>query len=46
MKLLRLGKKGKEKPLMSEKIKWIKMNNIDHFAFPKSTIKLFSLLGD
>ena len=39
-------KKGKEKPLMSEKIKWIKMNNIDHFAFPKSTIKLFSLLGD
>ena len=39
-------KNGSAKPLSSDKIKWIKTNKIDNFAFPKSTIKLFSLLGD
>ena len=40
-----LYKNGSEKPLSSDEIKWIKTNKIDNFAFPKSTIKLFSLLG-
>ena len=39
-------KNGSAKPLSSDKIKWIKTNKIDKFAFPKSTIKLFSLLRD
>ena len=39
-------KNGSAKPISSDEIKWIKKNKIDNYAFPKSTIKLFSLLGD
>ena len=38
-------KKGTPKPLESEEIKWIKNNNIDNFAFPKSTSKFLTLAG-
>ena len=39
-------KTGIPKPLASQKIKWVTMRNIKNFAFPKSTIKLFSLLKE
>ena len=36
-------KNGKIQPLASEKIEWIFYQDIQNFAFPKSTIKLFEL---
>ena len=35
--------KGIPKPLSSDEIKWIKFNEIKDFAFPASTLKLFTL---
>ena len=39
-------KQGLAKPVSSEEIKWITANTIDKFAFPRSTMKLFSLLKE
>ena len=37
-------KKGNPKPLASQKIKWVDLKSINDFAFPRSTIKLLSLI--
>ena len=39
-------KSGRAKSLASDEIKWIGQNQINKFAFPKSTLKFLSLLGD
>ena len=39
-------KSGRAKALASDEIKWIGQNQINKFAFPKSTLKFLSLLGD
>ena len=36
-------KAGKPKPITSNGLKWITKKNINSFAFPKSTIKIFNL---
>ena len=39
-------KSGKPKPLASDGIKWINFEQINNYAFPKATLKLFGLLND
>ena len=39
-------KAGKPKPITSNGLKWITKKNINSFAFPKSTIKLFNLIEE
>jgi len=39
-------KSGEPKSLASDDIKWISKNNINSFAFPKSTLNFFNLIGD
>ena len=38
-------KSGDPTPVMTDKIKWINLNEIKKYPFPKSTLKLFLLAG-
>lgn len=37
---------GIPKPLASDGIKWINFNEIDNYAFPKATLKMFDLINN
>ena len=37
---------GTPKPLASDGIKWINLNEIKNYAFPKATLKLFDIINN
>ena len=39
-------KSGVPKPLASDGIKWINLNEIKNYAFPKATLKLFDIIDN